>query len=220
MRWIRDLNPRLRLDSRRSTNYAQNMSYQRAQIILSLWAAFAPKSWSAAMPLKSVPKVFVRRVRNLLDRGVGITAVRRAGQKGVFQEYEVEDAVELGIGLSLQNVGMPQSELVAFLLGFQDGIRTHIRSMPTSSVGAEFPHFLIVTPHALNETIRQFGPKPKLEAGGLAFFKPKFVGTKAEWVSIAVGWRSAASIVVEIGDLASSLHATLPESAALQRGRR
>ena len=94
------------------------MGYQRAQIILSLWAAFAPRSWAPGMPLKNVPKVFVRRVRNFLDRGVGITADRRAGQN-VFQEYDVEDAVELGIGLSLQNAGMPQSEIVRFLLVFQ-----------------------------------------------------------------------------------------------------
>ena len=171
------------------------------------------------MPLKNVPKVFVRRVRNFLDRGIGITADRRAGQKGVFQEYEIEDAVELGIGLSLQNAGMPQSEIVAFLLGSQEVIRTHVRSMPTSSVGALFPHFLVVTPHALSETIRQFGRQPNLKPGSLAFFEPKFVATKKEWRLLALGWSSAASIVIEIGDLVSSLHDTLPQCATLQRGR-
>jgi hypothetical protein len=199
------------------------MGYQRAQIILSLWAAFAPRSWAPGMPLKNVPKVFVRRVRNFLDRGVGITADRRAGQQGVFQEYDVEDAVELGIALSLQNAGMPQSEIVTFLLVFQQVIRAHIRTMPTSSVNAEFPQFLIVTPHAISETIRQFGPQPELNAwgGAVAFFEPKFVATKEEWKSLAeeIGWPSAASIVVEIGDLVSSLHSTLPQSGALQRGR-
>jgi hypothetical protein len=197
------------------------MSYQRAQIIVSLWAAFAPRSWAPGMALKNVPKVFVRRVRNFLDRGVGITADRRAGQKGVFQEYEVEDAVELGIGLSLQNAGMPQSEIVAFLLSFQEVIRAHVRSMPASSVGAIFPHFLIVTPHALSETIRQFGPQPSLIFGSLPFFEPKFVTRKEEWQSLyeEIGWPSTASIVVEIGNLVSSLHSTLPRSATLQRGR-
>jgi hypothetical protein len=197
------------------------MSYQRAQIIVSLWSAFAPRSWTPGMPLKSVPKVFVRRVRNFLDRGIGITSDRRAGQKGVFQEYELEDAVELGIGLSLQNAGMPQSEIVAFLRGFQEVIRTRIRLMPTSSVGANFPHFLIVTPHALNETVRPFGPQPKLSFGSLPFFAPKFVATKAEWRSLAdeIGSPLPASIVVEIGDLVSHLHSALPRSAALQRGR-
>jgi hypothetical protein len=197
------------------------MSYQRAQIILSLWAVFAPRSWNPGMPLKNVPKVFARRVGNFLDRGVGITADRRAGQKGVFQEYEVEDAVELGIGLFLQNAGMPQSEVVAFLLGFQEVIRNHVRSMPTSSLGAMFPHFLIVTPHALSETIRQLGPQPKLNLGSLPFFEPKFVATKEDWQMLAddIGWPSAASIIIEIGDLVSSLHNTLPRSAALQRGR-
>jgi len=198
------------------------MSYQRAQIIVSLWAAFAPRSWTAGMRLKNVPKVFARRVRNFLDRGVGITADRRAGQKGIFQEYEVEDAVELGIGLSLQNAGMPQSEIVAFLRGFRGVIRTHVRSMPTSSVRAIFPHFLIVTPHALNETIRLFGPQPKINFGDdLAFFEPKFVATKEEWRSLAdeIGQPSAASIVVEIGDLVSRLHSTLPDSVTLPRGK-
>jgi hypothetical protein len=197
------------------------MSYQRAQIILSLWSAFAPRSWTAGMPLKTVPKVFVRRVRNFLDRGIGITADRRAGQKGVFQEYEIEDAVELGIGLSLQNAGMPQSEIVAFLLGSQDVIRTHVRSMPTSSVGAIFPHFLIVTPHALSETIRQFGPQPNVRLGNLPFFEPKFVATKGDWQLLAdeIGWPSAASIVIEIGDLVSNIRDALPQSETLQRGR-
>jgi hypothetical protein len=173
------------------------------------------------MSLKNVPKVFVRRVCNFLDRGIGITADRRAGQKGVFQEYEVDDAVELGIGLSLQNAGVPQSEIVAFLLGFQQAIRAHIRSMPISSLG-RFPHFLIVTPHALSETIRQFGPHPNLNLGRLPFFEPKFVATKKDWLRLAkdhLGSPSAASIVIEIGDLASSLEDALPRSAALQRGR-
>jgi hypothetical protein len=199
------------------------MSYQCAQVILSLWAAFGPPSLPLGMPLKNVPKVFVRRVRNFLDRGVGITADRRAGQKGVFQEYEVEDAVELGIGLSLQDAGMPQSEIVSYLLRFQEVIRTQVRSMPTSIANTEFPHFLIVTPHGLGETIRQFGPQPDLNAWGekLAFFKPKFVATEGEWQSFAgeIGWPSAASIVIEIGGLVSSLHITLPQSAAMQRGR-
>jgi hypothetical protein len=196
------------------------MSYQRAQIILSLWSAFAPRSWTPGMPLKNVPKVFVRRVRNFLDRGVGITADRRAGQKGVFQEYEAEDAVELGIGLSLQNAGMPQSEIVTFLLGSQDAIRTHVRSMPISSVGAIFPHFLIVTPHALSETLRQFGrPQPNVNLGNLPFFEPKFVATKEDWRLLAQSWPSAASIVIEIGDLVSRLHDALPQCATLQRGR-
>ena len=195
------------------------MSYQRAQIILALWAAFAPRSWAPNMPLKQVPRVFVRRVRNFLDRGIGITADRRAGQKGVFQEYEVEDAVELGIGLSMQNAGMPQSEIVGFLLGSQEAIRTHVRSMPTSSVGVIFPHFLIVTPHVLSETIRQFGRQPPVQVGDLAFFEPKFVATNKDWQLLALDWPSAACIVVEIGDLVSSLHDTLPQCATLQRGR-
>jgi hypothetical protein len=199
------------------------MSYHRAQIILSLWTAFGPPSLPLGIPLKNVPKVFVRRVRNLLDRGVGITVDRRAGQKGVFQEYEVEDAVEMGIGLSLQDAGMPQSEIVALLLEFQQIIRTHVRSMPTSDVNTEFPHFLVVTPHGLSETIRQFGPQPELGAWGekLAFFKPKFVATREAWQSFAdeIGWPSAASIVIEIGGLVSKLHSALPQSAAAQRGR-
>jgi hypothetical protein len=197
------------------------MSYQRAQIILSLWAAFVPRSWAPGMSLKKVPKTFVRQVGNFLDRGIGITADRRAGQKGVFQEYEVEDAVELGIGLSLQNAGMPQSEIVALLLGSREAIRTHVRSMPTSSVRASFPHFLIVTPHAFNETIRQHGPQPNLNLGRLPFFEPKFVATKEHWLLLAndLGSPSPASIVIEIGDLVSSLHDTLPQCATRQRGR-
>jgi hypothetical protein len=198
----------------------RGVSYQRAQILRSLWAAFEPRSYSPRMPLKNIPKVFTRRVRNLLDRGVGITADRRAGQKGVFQEYEIEDAVELAIGLALQNAGVPQSELVRFLLSFQEVIRAHVRSMPTQLARGQFPHFLIVTPHAMPETIRLFGLQPKGGwDGAVAFFEPKFVRTKREWLSLAKGWRSTASIVVEIGDLVSSLHSTLPKWEASLRGR-
>jgi len=198
------------------------MSYQRAQLILALWSAFTSHSFAPTISLKAVPKVFVRRVRNFLDRGVGITADRRAGQKGVFQDYEVEDAVELGIALSLQNAGMPQTEIVQFLSAYQDVIRTHLRAMPTSSVGAEFPHFLVVTPHALSETIRPFGPQPRVTRGELAFFDPKFVSTKEEWQALAnaIGWPAAASIIVEIGNLVSSLHDALPQLAPSQRGRK
>jgi hypothetical protein len=197
------------------------MSYHRAQLILSLWAAFAPRSWTPQMALKNVPKVFVRRVRNFLDRGVGITADRRSGQKGVFQDYEFEDAAELAIALSLQNAGMPQSDIVRFLLGFRDVIRPHLRSMPSSSVHSKFPHFLVVTPHALSETLRRFGPKPRLTLGELAFFEPSFVSTAKEWQSLArlIGEPASASIVVEIGYLVSILHYALPRCATSQRGR-
>lgn len=197
------------------------MSYQRAQVILALWSAFAPRSWAPDMPLKNVPKVFVRRVRNFLDRGVGITADRRAGQKGVFQDYEFEDAAELGIALSLQNAGMPQTEIVQFLVSFRHVVRMHVRSMPTSSVGARFPHVIVVKPHALGETIRQFGPHPKVTRGELAFFEPKFVSTEKEWQALADGLSgpASASIVIEIGDLVSSLHYAFPLIAPSQRGR-
>jgi hypothetical protein len=77
--------------------------------------------------------------------------------------------------------------------------------MPTSSVGVIFPHFLIVTPYALSETIQQFGRQPPVQVGDLAFFEPKFVATGKDWQSIALDWRSAASIVIEIGGLISSL---------------
>jgi hypothetical protein len=197
------------------------MSYQRAQLILSLWAAFAPRSWTPGMALNSVPKVFVRRVRNFLDRGVGITPDRRAGQKGVFQEYEVEDAAELAIALSLQNAGMPQSDIVRFLLGFRDVIRPQLRSMPSSSARSNFSHFLVVTPHALSETLRPFGPRPRLNLGELAFFEPRFVSTTKEWQSLAelIGRLASASIVIEIGDLVSMLHHALPQCASSQRRR-
>jgi hypothetical protein len=198
------------------------MSFRRAQVILSLWAAFAPKSWSPRMELKNVPKVFVRRVRNLLDRGVGITADRRSGQKGLFQNYEVEDAAELGIALSLQNAGMPQSEIVQFVLGFQDAIRAHLRKMPASSVGAKFSHFLVVTPHALSETLRPFGPQPNWTTGDLAFFEPKFAATEEDWRMLAdkIGAPASACIIVEIGDLVSHLHHALPQSEPSKRGRK
>ena len=199
----------------------RGVSYQRAQILRSLWAAVEPRSYSRRMPLKNIPKVFTRRVRNLLDRGVGITGDRRAGQKGVFQEYEMEDAVELAIGLALQNAGVPQSELVKFLLSFQEVIRAHVRSMPTQLPRGQFPHFLIVTPHAMAETIRLSGPQPKGGwNGAVGFFEPKFVRTRRDWLSLAKGWRSSsASIVVEIGDLVSSLHSTLPKWTTSPRGR-
>ena len=198
----------------------RGVSYQRAQIFRSLWAAFEPRSYSPRMPLKNIPKVFTRRVRNLLDRGVGITADRRAGQKGLFQEYEIEDAVELAIGLALQNAGVPQSELVTFLLSFQEVIRAHVRSMPRQLSRGQFPHFLIVTPHAMPETIRLFGRQPKGGwDGAVAFSEPEFVRTRGDWLSLAEGWRSTASIVVEIGDLVSSLHSTLPKWEASPRGR-
>ena len=90
------------------------MLYQRAQVISALWSAFvvAGPFTVAVVPLKRVPKTFVRRVGNLLDKGVGITPEKRSGKKGIFQEYSVDDAIELGIGLSMLNVGLPQSEVV------------------------------------------------------------------------------------------------------------
>src|ERR1700683_250154 len=114
------------------------MGYQRSQIISALWAAFAGPFFTA-VPLKAVPKKFVRRVGNLLDRGIGITPDRRAGQKGVFQEYEMADAAELGIGLSLLNVGLPQLEVISFLLACREQIREGISAVPLSSYGASFP---------------------------------------------------------------------------------
>ncbi len=197
------------------------MGYQRSQIIVSLWTAFAPRLATPDMRLKSVPKIFARRVRNLLDRGVGITDDRRAGQKGVFQEYEVADAAELGIGLSLLNAGLPQAEVVGFLRAFQEQIRAHIDSVPTSSVNAEFPHFLIVKPLALNETLRLFGPKPTLKSENLSFFEPIFASSRETLLSVVndIGKDVNQVILVEIGDLVSSLHNTLPDSVGTHRGR-
>ena len=209
------------------------MAYQRGQVLLALWAARAghlglptssPLTWTPLSSVKALPKTFVRRAGNLLDRGVGITDDRRAGQHGIFQEYEIEDVVELGIGLSLLNAGVPQSETVKFILRFRKEIRDYIAAMPRSTVDSSFPHLLIVEPLAWNETLRLFDKQPELRSDKyLSFYAPEFVSNEGGWVALAkkkLGHRSSERIVIEIGDLVSFLNDELSKTESAPRGRR
>ncbi len=178
------------------------------------------------MRLRLVPKPFTRRIRHFLDKGVGIEPNRRAGQKGIFQEYEIYDAVELGIALSIQNVGLPQLETTQYVLRFRDELRSHVKLMPTtnlpdSSGVSPFPDFLIVKPLALNETVRQFGEYPALRVGDISFFPPEFIATKEQWHKLAFHEIGPGSerVVIDLGSLVSSLNSTLPEIPRSKRGR-
>ena len=82
-----------------------------------------------------------------------------------------------GIGLSMQNAGMPQSEIVGFLLGSQEAIRIHRPFNADLKRRRHFSALSYVTPHALSETIGRFGRQPPVQVGDLAFFEPKFVAT-------------------------------------------
>lgn len=196
------------------------MSYQRAQIIPALWTAFAGHFRIPTVPLKLVPKKFVRRVGNFLDRGIGITPDRRAGQKGVFQEYELEDVVELGVSLSLQNIGLPQSDIVSFVLNFREAIRTQISSAPLSP-DRTFPRILVVQPRGLEETQRAHGPMPKFGFSGIPFYEPVFINDARHWESFAteIGNISNGRIVIDIGDLVTSINLGLASAESSNRGR-
>ena len=190
--------------------------YQRAQLISALWSAFAISGpfTVAVVPLKRVPKKFVRRVGNLLDKGVGITPEKRSGQKGIFQEYGIDDAIELGIGLSMLNVGLPQSETVTYLTRFREELRRQIAAL----YGAPSPYFLVVRPKALRDTARLYVPLPERVSDRMDFWEPSFVGDQDALAKEMEG-PTAELILIEIGRLARRLQQALPETRTSNRGR-
>jgi hypothetical protein len=200
------------------------MLYQRAQVVSALWSAFviAGPFTVSPVPLKPVPKTFVRRVGNLLDKGVGITPEKRAGKKGVFQEYSAEDVIELGIGLSMLNVGLPQSAAVFYLTSFRDELRRQIATLPAATVGKFPPRFLVVRPRALRDSATLYVPLPERNSDGVDFFRPSFVCDWDTWTALAMemeGGPTNELILIEIGELARRLHQTLPETRISNRGR-
>lgn len=67
-------NPHLRLTKLCESPWIAAMRYQRSQVIPALWTVFAgPFAAIHTVPMKSIPKPFVRRVANLLDKGIGVT---------------------------------------------------------------------------------------------------------------------------------------------------
>ncbi len=195
------------------------MRYQRSQVIPALWKALAGPFTVAAVPMKSIPKPFVRRVGNLLDKGVGVAPENRAGRKGVFQEYSVEDVLELGIGLSMLNVGLPQADVIGYLLNFREEIRNQAGIVPPETWG-RFPNFLVVRPRALNEISRQHRALPE-RSGQVSFFKPEFVSDEKGWGLLAkgIGLQTGELILIEIGDLVVKIRGALAETRAGNRGR-
>jgi hypothetical protein len=198
------------------------MAYQRGQVVSALFTAFAGPFLIGAVPLRNVPRTFVRRVGNLLDNGIGIEPERRAGQKGTFQEYSEGDAVELAVALSMQNVGLPQAEIVRYLMAFRPDIRKQIALIPESAWGQSFPRFLIIRPFALGETLRQHRGLPELRGGPIAYFRPEFVSDWASWKALAeeIGKPTGQLILIEIGDLVPKLRYGLERTEISKRGRR
>jgi hypothetical protein len=198
------------------------MAYRRAQVIWSLWQVFAGP-FRGEIGLDAVPKNFGRRVSNLIDLGAGIPNSRRSGQKGIDQEYEVEDGFELGIGLDLLGMGLPQKEVVNYLMGFRNELRRECQRLPDIYRRGAAPTFLVVRPVGIKETLRQGRPAPALEGGMLSFHEPLFVHDAAKLgqtlLTDTSGMDARRHLIIEVSDLKTKLVSYLQEAPEVKRGR-
>lgn len=119
------------------------------------------------------------------------------------------------------NVGLPQSDVVGYLLMFRDDVRGHIAIVPTVAEEGEFPRFLVVRPRAFDEISRQHRALPQ-RPNQISFFPPEFVSDKEGWAALAreIGLPTTELVLIEIGDLVTKIHAALAETQTATRGRR
>ena len=119
----------------------------------------------------------------------------------------------------MQNVGLPQAAVIAYVIGFREEIRNHIAVVPTVAEG-NFPHFLVVRPRALNEISRLHRALPE-HHGKISFFKPEWARDAKGLLEVAdnIGLPTNELILVEIGDLVVKIHAALADTRTVSRGR-
>src|ERR1700722_2996437 len=189
------------------------MDFKRSQIIWALWHSFAPR----ILPrrgLAEIPPVFARRVTKLIDLGVGLPTQGRVGQKGKDQFYEADAIFELGIGLDLLDLGLPQSEVASYLSAFGPQLRDKARSLPRQPKADANPEFLIVRPQVIAETARSWELAPAFSGPRIPFHPPEFVtGKRAKRnqfdmpIPIPIsGHRELKALVIEVRDLWTKLN--------------
>lgn len=117
------------------------------------------------------------------------------------------------------NAGLPQADVVGYLLMFREEMRRRIAVVP-SEAAARFPHFLVVRPRALNEISRQHRSLPQ-RPNQISFFEPEFVSDEKAWARLAeeIGRLTNELTLIEIGDLVAKIYDALERTQTLSRGR-
>jgi hypothetical protein len=188
----------------------------RAQLMWSLWTLTAGRKPDRHWRLDEIPKLFLRRAGNLIEFGVGLEPVDRAGQRGVDNSYSLVDATELGLGLDLMQVGLPQGEVAEFVAHNRKTIRNFIDRIDTN---AENRVLLWIFPQPavspVLESYEQFKPS-------LFHYVPQCSFTeedeKKQLALFSVATRNR--VVIDLGATKRNLDKYLAVAPVVRRGRR
>jgi hypothetical protein len=188
---------------------------KRAQIMWSIWNLTVGRKSDRHWRLDELPKVFVRRANNLLERGVGIEEADRAGQRGVDHDYSLVDATELALGLDLMTLAWPQSEVAEFIAKNRRLLRNRIDGIDTK---------------ANNRTLLWIFPSPEFSPvlaayeqakPSLFYYVPQITTSEAE-EQRQLGLFSVAArnrVVIDIGAIKLCLEENLAVAPVVRRGR-
>jgi hypothetical protein len=172
--------------------------YRRAQIIRALWSAwFKGRTGTlGASPTGAPHKTFERRVRNLLERGIGLPAVANI--------YLPKDAAELALAIALADITMPESEITAFIHSYRADLRAFMSAAAAVDLG-----LLVIRPQPVEQPEDIFRRYPEIGAGRAEFARPLFLTDQAQWA--ALGKNFGAGLIVDLAALVKNLRFALEE---------
>jgi hypothetical protein len=187
------------------------MAHTRGQVAFALLHAFASGQVSS---IERPSTNFTRRVTNFIERGLGPTGKRRGGERGVDHVYEVEDACELALALDMQDLGMPQSEIIVFVQRNRSRLRQAIRRV-SSQVPATAA-YLVLRPRPQIKFDGQSASELGLAKSPFLFYAPHFAYGIAERDKITAGWPSCTWI--DIGQRYWAVRHYLDVAPEIRRG--
>ena len=198
------------------------MSFKRAHAVGAQWASF---SGSYLVPKPGdAPSVFVRRVNKLIELGVGVPAERRTGKIGTDQEYEPADVLEIGVGLSLMNAGVPQREARDILVAYRNTIRPHLDRALAQALPPKETIILVLKPRGFpqSQKIRELRKDKLRSVPAFPFYEPKVIwGSAVTWKQFAadLSGRERELILIGLHDLAAVVSQYLKDAPPVRRGR-
>jgi hypothetical protein len=190
------------------------LSFKRGQVIAALWYVYAGQPRLGE--LSSAPKQFTRRVSKLIELGIPFGDCERPGRPGVDLEFSLLHAIELGIALDLQDVGLNQLEIARWLLFYWDQLRAHFSDLTRN---LDTPKFLLVRGRTL-EARNPFEDSPPAAWFKLTIGEPLIISREAVCEELRkLGGQDRSRIVIELTDLVRALLAGLLRAPVRRRGR-
>ena len=149
------------------------------------------------------------------------------GKTGTDQEYETSDILEIGVGLSLMNAGVPQLEAAQLLIRFREQIRPQLDRVLAQTPSRAEPLILVLKPRALMQAmmiceVRSRGGRPDPD---FPFHEPMFIwglGDATTWPNLVrhyMSGRERELIMIGVHDLAAIVSQYLRDAPEVRRGR-